>query len=297
MAMTVQPHYADHDGSIDIEPFARTNWKVVDARNGLAEPLRRAAEGKQRAEWLSVHNGDARRRAAIIHVTNTNRERWIRRCQERDLVYRDIRYSEPYDGFAHEFSPTTLDNPNRITYSVVAQNEDIADKMVEAETEMQGEERHRTVGELLGFPDCCLDFFAEHWLGEDSKRDPIYEITCNSGNAECIDGDHENIRVVDPNPGASILWKYFGWAFVTHIPCSWDCEDSIDIARTRYEIMAEDGYEDAASVLSEFLREPAVWSGYHAIAEVRNRHCIGTAQTSDYWSEKRVVWGEEHEPR
>jgi len=92
-------------------------------------------------------------------------------------------YSEPYGGFAHEFSPTDKNDLERITYSVIAENPDIADKMEEAENEMQGHERHDTVGELLGFPDCCREFFNKDWL-DGSIRDPMYEISCNTPSAE-----------------------------------------------------------------------------------------------------------------
>lgn len=297
--MTIEPAYHPQRHAVDrleVTPFARHNWKTADSRDEWSELLQGAGRAKGVAEWKSVMDGATNRRAAIVHVTNQNREEWIRRVGDHGLVYRDIRYSEPYDGFSHKFYPTDKQDPNRITYSVLAESEDVADKMVEAEMEMDGPERHRTVGELLGFPDCCLEFFNNVWLQE-QLVDPIYEISCNTDSVEAIDGDREHLRIVDPNPGASILWKYFGWSFITHIPCSWDCEKSIDIGRERYRLMCENGFEAEASALAEWLSLPATWSGLHALAEVKNAHCIGTSKTSSYFSEKQVVWGEEHEPR
>lgn len=283
----------DHD--IRLEPFEKKNWKSPSSREGWRDVLQRAARGKSEAEWRSVLDGRTERRAAIIHVNNYNREAWLRRVSEHDLVYRDIRFTRPHQGFAHGFTDTDVDDLERITYAVVAQDVDVADEFVEAETELGSLEKHDVVGELLGFPECCRDFFADVWASQ-GQIDPMYEVACNSGNAEAIDGDREDVLIRDPDPWNNVLYRYFGWAFITHIPCSWDCEASMEIARSRGELMADNGYKDAANALWEWLSEPMVWTGYHGICHLVNQHFLGSSSTSDYWSKKRIVWGEENAP-
>jgi len=287
--MKIEPQYKDVDGDIELEPFARTNWIDAEARDAWRDRLQRAAEAKFEAEWRSVLDGETDRKAAIIHVSNQSREKWLRRIGDHDLVFRDIRYSEPYDGFAHQHHSTDKSNPQRITYSVIAQDEDVAEEMKDAELNGQGKSRHRRVGELLGFPDCCLDFFGQKWL-DDRRLDPMYEITCNTESAEKINGDPTDLRVVNANAGVNTLWKYFGWSFITHIPCSWECERSAEIARNRYRIMKENGYGDAADALATFLDMPFEWSGYHGLAEVQNDVVIGTSRTDDHWTKKQIQW-------
>jgi len=293
----IQTEYADNtpDYNIEIEPFTKTNWKTASSRDLWRDVLRRAAQAKHVAEWKSVISDKTDRKAAVIHVNNSNRERWLERISNTDLVFREIRYSKPYDGFSHKFYPTDQQDLERITYSVVAQNPDIADKFKEAELEMQGHERHSTVGEFLGFPECCRNFFNDAWINQ-GKTDPMYETSCNTDSAEAIDEDNEDVILKEPSPFSNIMWRYFGWSFVTHIPCSWDCEKTVEVGKARKEIMEENGYEEAANQLEEWLNLPFVWTGYHRLAHIRNRHVIGTSTTSNYWSKKRVVWRREHQP-
>ncbi len=276
-----------------LDPFTKSNWKTAVSRDEWSPVLRRVAEGKSLAEWMSVIDDRTDRKAAIVHVNHQNRDEWIERVGKHGLHYRQIRFSRPYEGYSHKFIPANRDDPERLSYSVISQNEDIADKIKEIELEGEGGERHRQIGEFLGFPDCCLDHFNDVWLDQ-GRIDPIYEIACNSGNAEAIDGDRNQIRIVDPDPWSNIIWRYFGWSYITHLPCSFDCEKSHEIAQVRGEIMAENGYRDAANALHTWLNEPHVWSGYKSLARVANGHFLGSSQTSAYWNKKRVVWGEEH---
>jgi len=292
----IEPEYDNDapDYDIQIEPFTKTNWKTATSRDIWKQVLRRAASAKHYAEWASVLSDKTERKAAVIHINNENRERWLERISDADLVYREIRYSEPYDGFAHKFYPTDGSDPTRITYSVVARNNDIADKFKEAELDMSSHERHNTVGKFLGFPECCRDFFNNAWIDE-GKTDPIYEITCNTDSAEAPTDGNEDVIVKDPSPFANIMWRYFGWSFITHMPCSWDCQKSIDVGKRRQEIMENGGFKEAANELEKWLSEPFVWTGYHRLAHIRNRHIIGETTTSNYWSKKRVVWNKEHD--
>lgn len=292
--MTVTPHYHDSFGDykIDTGSYTSLNWKSPTSRDAWSEWFNRMSHAKSEAEWRSVLDSETDRKAAIIHINNHNREDWLERVGENDLHYREIRYSEPYGGFAHEFSPTDKSDPNRITYSVIAENADIADKMKEAELEMGGAERHDVVGELLGFPKCCRNFFANDWM-EEGIRDPMYEISCNTESSEKIDDNPNKIIVKDPNVGTNIMWRYFGISYITHMPCSWECEDSIELARNRYRIMSENGYGEEADRINEWLQQPFDWSGYHGQAHIQNAHVTSKVNSSCYLDEKLVKWKED----
>lgn len=270
------------------EPFARNNWKTAASRD--SHDQRAMAAVRDEAEWRSVLDDRTDRKAAIIHISHKTRSDWLRRIGEHGLHYRAIREVEPYDGFSHETRVVEdPQDPERITYSVIAQNADVADKMYEAETEMTGDDRHRTVAKLLGFPDCCIDYFMDVWIGE-YVIDPLYEAACNTASAEAIDGDHETIRIPDPNPLCCPLWRYYALSFVTHLPCSFDCEKSIEIGRVRGEIAADNGLQDEANALYGWLSEPALWESVHGQVNIRNRHMIGASGSSQYWSKKTIVW-------
>lgn len=294
--MTVEPSYHDEFGEYEIDTgsYTHLNWKTPRSRDAWREYISGMGQAKSAAEWMSVMDDETERKAAIIHINNYNREEWLKRVGEHDLHFRPIRYSEPYNGFAHKFSPTTENDPNRITYSVIAEDADVADKMEEAEMEMVGVDRHNVVGELLGFPECCREFFMEDWATR-GIRDPMYEISCNTPSASCIDGNRNHIHVEDPNPGVNNMWRYFGISFITHMPCSWECEESIELARNRYRIMSENGYTEEAQYIHEWLDQPFTWSAYHGQANIQNMHVTAKVNSSCYLDEKRVVWKEDFE--
>lgn len=285
----LREHLSD-DGAPD---FTKSNWKTAESRDAWKDVLNRAKQGMKEAEWRSVLDDETDRKAAIVHINNRNREKWLRRVSQHDLAYRDVMFSEANDGYSHKFKATDRYDPTRQTYSVIAVNDDVADQMEESILG-SGFEHEDTVGRLLGFPKCCRDFFFDQWHNE-GHIDPIYEITCNTDSVEMVDGDPEHLRVVDPSAGANIMWRYFGLSFITHLPCAWDCEESIEIARDRYRIMAENGYKEAADALYQWLEAPATWSGLHSQALIKNEHFIGKSKTSLYPNKKRIIWGEQHE--
>jgi len=292
--MTIEPTHSDYALSVSLDPFSNTVWKSPAARDHYGDLLRRAAAGKADAEWRSVADSDTDRKAAIVHVDHRTRDDWLQRVGEHDLAYRHIRDTAPYGGFAHSFSPVEGDDPERVSYAAVAETEDVADKMYEAEIERSGWEKHNLVGELLGFPECCREHFYD-WFIDAGVRDPVYETACNSPSAEAVDGDHNHVRVPEAEPAVSPLFRYFGYSFVTHIPCSLECEGSLEVARDRYRLMAEHGYHDAADALHEWLSLPAEWTSYKRIAEVRNRHYSGAALGSAHVDKKTITFLDEHE--
>lgn len=278
------------------DPFVKTNWKTVESREAWQHLFQQVGAAKVEAEWRSVMYDETDRKAAIIHVNNNNREKWLRRLGQHDLVYRDLLYTESYEGFSHKHLPTDISNPHRDTYAVVAQNEDIADQMDEATNELTGVEKHEQKGRLLGFPKCCRDFFHDVWLGED-MIDPLYEVACNTDGVEMVDGDPEHLLIPEDVTlaGSNPMWKYFGLTFTTHIPCSFNCEATNEIARQRYRIMVDAGYKRVADMLAQWLELPGTWSGLHSQALVKNEHIIGKSKTSIYPNKKRIIYKREHE--
>jgi predicted transcriptional regulator len=309
--MSIKPKYAEtdihgnelsdkqkqylEDNEIKLDPFDKRNWKTAESRDKWRDVMQKAAEAKREAEWRSVMEGSTDRKAAIIHITNTSREKWLRRLSQEDLVYRDIRFTKPYGGFSHKTFPTSHQDPERMTYSVIAQNEDIADKMVEAEQEMQGPDGHEVIGELLGFPKCCRDYFNEYFI-EKQFKDPMYESACNTAGVEKVEGNPHHLKVPNPHDKINPMWRYFGWSFITHLPCSLDCDRSKEVAEQRKQIMLDNGYDEAVEALEEWLGLPSVWSGKAGLMHIVNKHFIGSARTSDYWKMKKITWKKKNLP-
>lgn len=283
-----EQQWLDDNSLLFDEPFTKRNWIDKAAREQWKDFHQSISAAHHDAEWRSVLSDKTDRQAAIIHVDNTNRERWLKRVGKHGLAYRDIRYTAPYEGFAHKFHDTNKSDPERITYAVIAENEDVADKFHEAETEIGGDERHDIVGDFLNFPDCCREYFNKEWNPTEGDVDPMWEVAKNTDSAERV--DENTIRITGVEPYANVLWRYWGLSFITHIPCSFDCPHSQEVGKARGEIMAENGYADEANALYNWLNTPFQWSGYSAIAHIRNEYMIGSTGTSEYPNEREIIW-------
>lgn len=115
---------------------------------------------------------------------------------------------------------------------------------------------NKKIGELLGFPECCCDFFEKYWVNE-GYRDLTYPAYHNS---ESADGD----------PAANILGRWVGVRLVSHMPCSFGCKHSIEIGRQNRDLGIEIGYKDQVEDIISFLSLPYKYSSMKGIAEISN---------------------------
>lgn len=116
------------------------------------------------------------------------------------------------------------------------------------------------VGQLLGFPVCCREFFANTWAKgtldttsqmEGQGRGPIT---------------------------ANILGRWLGLRWVSHLPCSFTCAASIAIGNRMRDLLREKD-KDSADTIDEVLSWPIEWSALHGIAEVKYPVCKLTTRT------------------
>lgn len=106
---------------------------------------------------------------------------------------------------------------------------------------------NQTVGELLGYPECCRDFFDRTW-GSGDLDTTAQMAGDGNGPTEC-----------------NILGRWLGVRFVPHLPCSWNCSATVAFARTLQDLWPEEELRWATKILSW----PVEWSALHGIAEVK----------------------------
>jgi len=109
------------------------------------------------------------------------------------------------------------------------------------------------IGRLLGFPDCCSEFFQQHWTVE-GWRD-YTALTFNSS-------DQRNL--VNNN----VLLRHLGVRGVFHLPCSVDCKESCEIGSEIFALMDINGFGRERFWLQELLSMPMQWTSLHGIAMV-----------------------------
>jgi hypothetical protein len=115
---------------------------------------------------------------------------------------------------------------------------------------------NETIGRLLGYPKCCRDWFKYYWQDNQWIDDilPMYE---NGGYSS--DGPWQ----------LNFFYRYMGARLVSHMPCSFNCEESLEIAKHNHNLMKELGYVEEAEWIEEIFNWPVRWSSLHGIAEIR----------------------------
>lgn len=109
------------------------------------------------------------------------------------------------------------------------------------------------IGDYLGYPQCCSEFFHLHWT-KGNWRDLTSLMFQSQGRA---DGPYQ----------CNILLRHLGVRPVFHLPCSFTCDNTVRLANNilAYQTM---GYDREMAWLIEILSWPIKWSSLHGVAIV-----------------------------
>lgn len=125
------------------------------------------------------------------------------------------------------------------------------------------------IGESLGYPACCQRFFQRVWV-EDRCMDTTWAMAAPAGGATQPGSQAElRTRSVEGPKEANILLRWLGVRAVPHLPCSFDCADTTDLARKLITVGRDAGFGEEMDWLLEMLSWPIEWSALHGIAEIR----------------------------
>jgi hypothetical protein len=121
-------------------------------------------------------------------------------------------------------------------------------ELCEKARQYDAEENNIKLGELLGFPKCCTEFFDKnHNFG---NPDIIRDITQNT------DFEYEN----EATPFyINYVARYFGYSIISHFPCSWKCQASISLAKKYLECISEYFPEQGKEFVG-MLKKPVLYS-------------------------------------
>ena len=123
----------------------------------------------------------------------------------------------------------------------------------------------REIGQLLGYPSCCRDFFRNVWV-EQNMVDTTWPMACNT--VAAVAGTPSILELSGP-PECNILWRWMGARAVPHLPCKFDCQATVELARRLTRVGRDNGFEQEMDWLLDVLSWPVEWSALHGIAEIR----------------------------
>ena len=119
-----------------------------------------------------------------------------------------------------------------------------------------------TIGRMLGYPECCIREFVRVWR-EWKLIDTTWDM---AGNTVHICKEE---AVIGPSPYSSIMLHWLGVRFVPHLPCSFNCMQTIQQGKENAHAWKETGQEVVVAWAKEMLSWPVEWTALHGIAEIK----------------------------
>ncbi|MBI4064449.1 MAG: hypothetical protein HY401_09150 [Elusimicrobia bacterium] len=244
-----------------VTPFVRTMPK--QGHEEWMIKLHKMSVLLNRAEYETVKLG--LRKAAVIHIDPQEFDTKLLQINSDNLVFTPILKSAYYVGYAHQHKTP---QPGEPFYWYGALTKTREDGLLFKEAEDRHD--HLAIGELLGYPACCTEYFKKSFP---INYDPVW-----------IDRE----GVVKGYPENNILLRYFGARMSTCINCSPACQAVREVGKRWFSVMKK---LDPATAddLMQILSNPVKWDSYHGVVQVENAHLVCLTHTFPYIEKRRVI--------
>lgn len=248
-----------------LSDFTRLIWTSAQAREVWAPRINNINEAWARIERWAVVEG-ARTSALTFFEASYLPEASMWAASHGLMLLPLARV-----GVADQYSatPKLVDESGRWQYRAVLTRPEFAKQWLEAwqDTGEGGRYRgtnNRAIGQLLGYPPCCIDFFERVWV-KGGSVDTTWDMALGTPSG-AMQGD--TIRVSGPSE-CNILLRWLGVRLVAHLPCSFSCEATTKMARDFAEVGRQRHFGEWVDWMYEMLEWPVEWSALHGVAEVR----------------------------
>jgi len=152
--------------------------------------------------------------------------------------------------------------------------------------ELENENKHKELGKLLGYPECCAEFF-EKYFEEESKKQNDFTL------ATLKDSDGFQFPFY-----TNIASRHFDLTLLNHFPCSFNCKHSIELAKKNLEVIKKHDKE-AAKIIEGMLKGAVLYTGdgvfllrqptlehnrlfYKGIIGTKNKQLYESLKNADY---------------
>jgi hypothetical protein len=216
------------------------------------------------AEYEMVKRGY--RKAATYHIDYQLLIEEMEKIRKDGLIFTPLRKSGYYQGFAHFHHPV---NPGEPFFWYGCLTKTQKDAEIFKEADRKGD--HKTIGKMLGYPECCTDYFSKIFP---INYDPIW-----------VDLKGE----VEGYPEANQLLRYFGPRITSHLSCSPTCKVTKEIGEVWFKVMKSID-EKLANEMYELLAGPITWNSYHGVVQVETPYFVGLTHTFPYLEKPRIIY-------
>jgi len=112
----------------------------------------------------------------------------------------------------------------------------------------ENENKHKELGILLGYPECCAEFFEEHFEEESRKQNDFTLATLK--NSEGFEFPYYT----------NIASRHFDLTLLNHFPCNFNCKHSIELAKRNLEVIRKHD-EETVKIIEGMLKGAVLYTG------------------------------------
>jgi hypothetical protein len=237
--------------------FTRVIWIKNESEALWRLRIKQLAELHKELEWRTVATGI---RSCALTFRRLNSLKQVNESlSEYNLVAAEVQIHAAGGGAYINGSRTTRAGEASMARIVIGRAYDVR-KFMQAWKAKDNDK----MGELLGYPLCCRKFFLNYWIGQ-RCIDTTWPMAIESvGSAQT--------RQLEINglPATNIFWRWLGIRAVSHLPCSFNCSATAELAGKFRNCAQKIIAAEQLQWQDELLNMPVEWSALHGIAEITN---------------------------
>ena len=196
---------------------------------------------------------------------------------DNNLFFEPILGCRPINGFSHRFYKPEPGQSMDV-FGAISTSRNHARLLKKAYLQ----KNHKIVGKLLGYPECCVDFFIKTWGAKPMIIDPIWQYALN-GKHKVMDS---HTLEITGDPKTNILMRYFNLRSTPHICCKPDCKETIEFTDIFEQVTPKKVWSEAMTIIDQDTE----WNNLKGIVEVHTDDFIGIANSTTYKDKKVIRW-------
>lgn len=150
------------------------------------------------------------------------------------------------------------------------------------DAEIHGDDR--TIGMMLGYPGCCIEFFSTLWpLG---FIDTTWQMALNSTHTSSPNGE----LTVKGDWQTNVVLRWAGIRPVLHLPCSCNCRETIKLQEKWSGLVDSTGCSEELSFEEDIFRAPLQWRAIHGRTSIVSPFLEMTVNTDISTSEANIIF-------
>ncbi len=247
------------------EEFTRHSWTNDEAKSVWEPRIRKVCDCLAELEWRLILEGV--RACALTSVAPNELESFAATLATHGLTIASLEKVAMQETYANSFKRPQEGEPFHY-WCAIGKVSDV--QLFESAYSSHDDE---TIGRLLGYPSCCIDFFNRVWVDE-AFIDTTWPMAQNTVNKSIISPNHLEIGEVS---SCSQLLRWLGLRIAIHLPCSFDCQPTVELAKKLTAVARSAGFYQEMDWLEDMLSWPIEWKALNGLAEITTP--VGTIST------------------